>query len=245
MGVPLDRGREVLQRYRTWAAEVPDEFTTIAAVVTAPPAPFVPPELVGQKIVGLVGCWCGDPDAGVSALNPLRELQPAFDVFGPMPYAVLQGMLDEGAPPGIRSYTRSGYAADLSDGMIDVALEHGGTMPSPFSQLHLHHMGGAVARVGEADTAFGNRRAAYAYNVNSLWMDPSEDDLHEETNRKFAIALAPFSTGGVYVNFLGNEGEARVRAAYGDAKYERLSTLKRTFDPENLFRLNQNIPPAP
>lgn len=245
MGFPLDRGREVLQRYRTWAAEVPDEFTTIAAVVTAPPAPFVPPELVGQKIVGLVGCWCGDPDAGVSALKPLRELQPAFDVFGPMPYAVLQGMLDEGAPPGIRSYTRSGYAADLSDGMIDVALEHGGTMPSPFSQLHLHHMGGAVARVGEADTAFGNRRAAYAYNVNSLWMDPSEDDLHEETNRKFAIALAPFSTGGVYVNFLGNEGEARVRAAYGDAKYERLSTLKRTFDPENLFRLNQNIPPAP
>ena len=244
MGFPIDRGREVLQRYRAWAAEIPDEFTTIAAVVTAPPAPFVPPELVGRKIVGLVGCWCGEPDEGVSSLAPLREMQPAFDVFGPMPYPVLQGMLDEGAPPGIRSYTRSGYTADLSDGMIDAALEHGGAMPSPFSQLHLHHMGGAVARVGEDDTAFGNRRAAYAYNVNSLWMDPSEDELHEETNRQFATALAPFSTGGVYVNFLGNEGAARIRAAYGDAKFERLTALKRTFDPENLFRLNQNIEPA-
>jgi FAD/FMN-containing dehydrogenase len=130
-----------------------------------------------------------------------------------MPYAALQGMLDEGAPSGIRSYTRSGYVADLSDGFIEAALEHGGEMSSPFSQLHLHHMGGAVARV-------------------------------EASNRGFAAALAPFATGGVYVNFLGNEGEARVRAAYGDAKYDRLAGLKRRFDPENLFRLTQNIPPA-
>jgi hypothetical protein len=90
--------------------------------------------------------------------------------------------------------------------MIDVMLEHGAMMPSPFSQLHLHQLGGAVARVGEDDTAFGNRRAAYAYNVNSLWMDPSEDERHEAANREFATALAPFSTGGVYVNFLGNRG---------------------------------------
>ena len=244
MGFPLDRGREVLQRYRTWAAEVGDGFTTLAAVITAPPAPFVPPELVGQKIVGLAGCWCGEVDAGEAALAPLRELRPAFDVFGPMPYVTLQRMLDEGAPPGIRSYTRSGYAADLSDGLIDVALEHGASMPSPFSQLHLHHMGGAVARVGEDDTAFGNRRATYAYNVNSMWTDPSADELHETMNRGFAAALTPLSTGGVYVNFLGNEGDARIRAAYGDAKYERLRRLKRRSDPENLFRLNQNIPPA-
>jgi FAD/FMN-containing dehydrogenase len=244
MGFPLDRGHEVLRRYSTWAAEVSDEFTTIAAIITAPPAPFVPTELVGQKIVGIAGCWCGEPEAGQVALAPLRELQPAFDVFGPMPYVTLQGMLDEGAPPGIRSYTRSGYAAHLGDGMIDVMLEHGAIMPSPFSQLHLHQLGGAVARVGEDDTAFGNRHAAYAYNVNSLWMDPSEDDRHEAANREFATALAPFSTGGVYVNFLGDEGDARVRAAYGDAKFDRLAKLKRLFDPDNLFRLNQNIPPA-
>jgi hypothetical protein len=244
MGFPIDRGRDVLRLYRTWAAEVPDEFTTIAAVITAPPAPFIPPDLVGQKVVGLAGCWCGEPGAGQGALGPLRALGPAFDVFGPMPYPALQGMLDEGAPHGIRSYTRSGYLADLSDGAIDAALEHGATMRSPFSQLHLHHMGGAVARVGEDDTAFSNRRAAYAYNVNTMWMDPSEDAMQEASNRAFSSALAPFSTGGVYVNFLGNEGEARIRAAYGDAKFQRLAELKRRFDPGNLFRLNQNIPPA-
>lgn len=244
MAFPFERGREVMQAYRVWAAELPDEFTTMVVVITAPPAPFVPPELVGQKVVGILGCWCGEPEAGQAALAPLRALGPAFDVFGSMPYAALQGMLDEGAPPRIRSYTRSGYTADLSDGLIDTVLEHGAKMPSPFSQIHFHHMGGAVARVGEEDTAFGNRRAVFAYNINSMWVDPSEDDLHETRNREVATAFGPFSTGGVYVNFLGIEGGARIRAAYGDAKYERLSRLKKVYDPQNLFRLNQNIPPA-
>jgi hypothetical protein len=117
-------------------------------------------------------------------------------------------------------------------------------MPSPFSQVHIHHMGGAVARVGEDDTAFGHRRATYVYNLNAMWMDPSEDELHSSRNLAAAEAFAPFSTGGVYVNFLGNEGDGRIRAAYGDAKYERLTRLKATFDPQNLFRLNQNIRPA-
>ena len=241
---PLDRGEEVLRRYRAWAAELPDEFSTLAGVVTAPPAPFVPQDLVGRKAVAIVGCWCGDPDAGEAALRPIRELKPSADVFGPMAYPVLQGMLDEGAPPGRRSYTRSGYAAELGDGLIGAALEHGERMPSPFSQIHFHQMGGAVARVGEDDTAFGSRRAAYAYNVNSMWIDPSDDEVHEKANRELALALAPFSTGGVYVNFLGNEGDARIRAAYGDAKYERLARLKGRFDPHNLFKLNQNIRPA-
>ena len=242
---PFDRGGEVLRTYREWAAELPDAFTTIAAVITAPPAPFIPPELVGRKLVAVAGCWCDEPDAGQAHLQPLRDLGPAIDVFGPMPYTVLQGMLDEGAPPGIRAYTRSGYTADLADGFIEAVLEHGGAMASPFSQIHLHHMGGAVARVGEGDTAFGNRRAAYVYNINSMWMDPAEDAVHEAENTATVSAFRPFATGGVYVNFLGNEGDARVRAAYGDATYERLAKLKQAYDPTNLFRLNQNIEPAP
>src|SRR5438093_736702 len=125
---PLDRGEEVLRRYRSWVAELPDEFSTLAGVVTAPPAPFVPQDLVGRKAVAIVGCWCGDPDAGEAALRPIRELKPGVDVFGPMPYPVLQGMLDEGAPPGRRSYTRSGYAAELGDGLIGAVLEHGERM---------------------------------------------------------------------------------------------------------------------
>ncbi|MGZ4109836.1 MAG: FAD-binding oxidoreductase [Actinomycetota bacterium] len=245
MAFPIERGREVMQAYRVWASELPDEFTTMVVVITAPPAPFVPPELVGHKVVGIPGCWCGEPEAGHAALAPLRALGPAFDVFGSMPYVALQSMLDEGAPPRIRSYTRSGYTADLSDGLIDAVLEHGAKMPSPFSQIHFHHMGGAVARVGEEDTAFGNRRAVFAYNINSMWVDPSEDGLHETTNREVATAFGPFSTGGVYVNFLGVEGGDRIRAAYGDAKYGRLARLKKVYDPQNLFRLNQNIPPTP
>ena len=245
LAVPLERGGELFRTFRAWAAEVSDEFTTIAAVITAPPAPFVPPELVGTKIAAVVGCWCGDTDAGQAVLEPLRRLGPAVDAFGPMPYTVVQSMLDEGARPGRRNYVRSGYLADLSDGLIDVVLDHGAKMPSPFSQIHFYQLGGAVARVREHDTAFSHRRAAYAFNVNSTWVDPSEDEIHETANRELATAIAPFSTGGVYVNFLGEEGGARIRAAYGDAKYERLTRLKGVFDPQNLFRMNQNIPPAP
>jgi FAD/FMN-containing dehydrogenase len=242
---PLDRGREVFRTYRSWAAEAPDEFTTIAAVITAPPAPFVSAELIGQKVAAVVGCWCGDPDAGGAVLEPLRRLGPAVDAFGPMPYTVVQSMLDEGAPPGHRNYVRSGYVSDLSDGLIDAVLDHGARMPSPFSQIHFYQLGGAVSRVREDDTAFSHRRAAFVFNANSAWVDPSEDGMHETANRELVTAIGPFTTGGVYVNFLGEEGDARIRAAYGEAKYERLARLKADLDPQNLFRMNQNIPPAP
>jgi len=241
---PLERGREVLQTFRGWAAGLPDAFSTLTGVVSAPPAPFVPPDLVGQKTVAVVGCWCGEPDEGLAELRPMRDLAPAADAFGPIPYPALQGMLDAGAPHGLRYYFRSNYTADLSDGLIDAALEHGARMPSPMSQIHVHQMGGAVARVEEDDTAFSNRRAAYAYNLISTWSDPDEDEQHIGANREAVGSFEPFSTGGVYVNFLGDEGEARIRAAYGEAKFARLARLKRDFDPENLFRLNQNIPPA-
>ena len=125
-----------------------------------------------------------------------------------------------------------------------MVLEHGARLPSPLSQIHLHQLGGAVARVGEDDTAFSNRRAAYAYNLVSTWTDADEDESNIGANSELAAALAPFSTGGVYVNFLGDEGGARVRAAYGEEKFQRLRRLKVQFDPGNLFRINQNIPPA-
>ena len=241
---PIDSGRDVLGAYARWADELPDAFTTMAAIVTAPPAPFVPEELVGAKAVAILGCWCGEHEEGETALAPIRELGPAADAFGPMPYAALQSMLDEGAPWGIRSYTRSGYAAALSEGLVDATVERAGPMPAPFSQIHLHQLGGAVARVGEDDTAFGHRRAAFAYNLAAMWMDPAEDEPQERWDRETAEAFARYETGGVYVNFLGLEGEERVRAAYGDAKYERLARLKARLDPENLFRLNQNVRPA-
>jgi len=241
---PLDRGKTVLKAFRDWAADLPDEASMLAAILTAPSEAFVPPELAGQKVVAILGCWCGDLDAGTAAFEPLRQLAPSADVFGPMPYTALQGMLDAGAQYGLRNYFRGGYLADLDDEVIDVALEHGARMPSPMSQIHFHQMGGAVGRVAPDATAFSGRAAGYTYNLVSTWTEPDEDASHIAANRELAAALAPLSAGGSYVNFLSDAGGDRVQAAYGGALYDRLARLKREYDPANLFSRNQNIRPA-
>jgi FAD/FMN-containing dehydrogenase len=244
MMFPHDQGTKVLRAFRVWAADLPDEGSMLAAIVTAPPEPFVPPGLIGQKVVAILGCWCGDLDAGSAALEPMRRLVPAVDVFGPMPYTALQGMLDAGSQHGLRNYFRGGYVADLDDQVIEVALEHGARMPSPMSQIHFHQMGGAVGRVAADATAFSGRAAGYTYNLVSTWTESSEDAQHIAANRELAAAMAPLSLGGEYVNFLTDAGGERVQTAYGSALYDRLARLKREYDPSNLFRRNQNIRPA-
>jgi FAD/FMN-containing dehydrogenase len=239
-----DRATDVLRAFREWTAHLPDDGSMLAAIMTAPPEPFVPADLVGKPVVAVVGCWAGDQAVGEAELAALRELKPAVDLFGPMPYPALQGMLDSGAPAGLRNYFRGGFADALSDPMIEVLLEHGSRLPSPMSAIHLHQMGGAVARVAPEATAFGNRDAAFAYNLVSTWTDPAEDALHVDANRSLTQALKPHSTGGVYVNFLPSEGAAGVRSAYGTSTYDRLARLKTEYDPGNLFRNNQNVPPT-
>jgi FAD/FMN-containing dehydrogenase len=241
---PLERGKEVLTVFRDWAADAPDEASMLAAIITGPPEPFVPPELVGQKAVAILGCWCGDLDAGAEAIQPLRALGPSADVFAPMPYVALQGMLDGGAGPGLRNYFRGGFVDDLDDAIIDIALAHGARMPSPMSQIHFHQMGGAVGRVLPGATAFSGRNAGYTYNIIATWTDPAEDAQHTEVNRDLAAALAPLSAGGAYVNFAGDTEADQVRSLYGDELYDRLARLKREYDPTNLFSRNQNIRPA-
>jgi Berberine and berberine like len=233
----------VLSAFRDWAADAPDEGAVLAVVMTAPPEPFVPPELVGQKAIALIGCWCGDIDAGTAAVAPLRALGPSADVFGPMPYVALQQMGDGGAPAGLRNYFRGGFLDDLDDEVIDVALTHGERMPSPMSAIHFHQMGGAVGRVSSEASAFSGRHAGYTYNVVSTWADPSEDAVHLDANRELTAALAPVSSSGAYVNFVGDT-DARVRSLYGNEIYDRLARLKREWDSTNLFSRNQNIEPA-
>ena len=242
---PFERGEEVLRAFREWAVDAPDEASLLAAINTAPPAPFVPEHLVGQKVVALLGCWCGDPADGAAVLEPLRALGPAVDLFGPMPYVALQGMLDAGAPYGLRNHFRGGYLADLGDDVIATALDHGARMPSPMSQIHFHHMGGAVARVGTATSSFSGRAAGYTYNLIGTWVDPTEDDVHTAAVRALSAALAPLSLPGRYVNFAADGATDAVRAAYGDDIYDRLARLKREYDPDNLFCRNQNVKPAP
>lgn len=242
----FERASEVLHAFRDWTATLPDEASMLAAVMTAPPEPFVPPHLVGQKAVAIVGCWCGEMDEGASQLAPMRRLQPEADVFGPIPYPALQRMLDGSAPAGVRNYFRGGYLSDLTDEVITAVVDHGGRLPSPMSAIHLHHMGGAVGRVGIQDTAFNGRAAGYTYNLVSTWVDATEDQTHVAANRELAAALAPLSQPGTYVNFLSDAGtnDGGARTAYGDDVYNRLARLKREFDPANLFSNNHNVRPA-
>jgi len=237
---PFDRARDVLVKFRSWAAELADDGSMLVSIMTAPPEPFVPAELVGQRAIGLVGCWCGDLDAGAAAVQPMRDLGPAVDLFGPMPYPALQSMLDAGAPFGLRNYFRTGFLDGLGDAVIDVLIEHGAALPSPMSQIHLHQMGGAVAR---GESAFANRDAAFTYNLISTWIEPGEDDVHISANHAAATALAPLSAGRAYVNFLAGNDTDTVRSAYGPEIYARLARVKREVDPGNLFRVNQNVLP--
>jgi hypothetical protein len=162
-----------------------------------------------------------------------------------MPYPALQGMLDGGAPPGLRNYFRGGFVPELGDEVIDVVLEHAARMPAPMSQIHLHQMGGAVGRVGTRTSSFSGRAAGYTYNAIGTWADPDEDAMRVDAVRATSAALAPLSLASSYVNFDAENAGERVRAAYGTEIYDRLSALKAALDPGNLFNRNQNVEPAP
>jgi FAD/FMN-containing dehydrogenase len=242
---PASRARDALRFFRELTDSAPDELTTLFAFLTAPPAPFVPPALQGKPAVAIVACYAGDPPGGEAAVQPIKRFDPSgVDLIGPMPYTALQSMLDAGAPAGCMNYWKSSYLDRLDDAAIDTIVEHAAGMGAPLAQIHLHHMGGAVARVPAGATAFAHRRSAYAVNIVAMWMDAAENDRYVAWARRFSDAMEPHANGGVYVNFLGNEGEARVRAAYGDEAYTRLRRVKAQYDPDNAFRLNQNIAPA-
>jgi FAD/FMN-containing dehydrogenase len=241
---PGDRAEEVLRFYREWVRELPDETTTFVSLATAPPAPFLPEYAHGKPGVVVVAVHAGDPDEGRRIVQPLKDLgDPVADLIDVIPYTVMQSLLDALWERGAHNYFRSAYVDEVNDAAIDALVERHAAVQSPHSEIHLHHFGGAVARVGEDDTAFGNRSAQYVLNV--IARTPSADGFERNVAwaRGTAEALAPVSRDGAYVNFMGDAGDARLRASYGDAKYERLVALKRRYDPTNLFRLNQNITP--
>lgn len=241
---PLERGGDLLRFYRGWVPTLPDDLTTMVAFLRAPPEPFVPPELVGAPMVAIALCHVGPVEEGEALVQPLRAWSPApIDVLGPVPYCALQSMFDATAPKGIHAYWKTEYMDELEDGAIETLVEQAGGMRSPFSAIHIHHLEGAVARAGSADTAFTHRDSRYVLNVIGSWMDPAESQAHIGWTRAAWEALRPSAAGAVYVNFLGAEGDDRVKAAYGEETYARLVDLKRRFDPTNLLRLNQNIRP--
>ena len=219
-------------------------MTTLVNLTTAPPAPFLPEAVHGKKIVAVVGVYAGAPDAGRELADGLRALgTPIVDLLGPMPYTTLQSLLDPLWAPGVRNYFKAGYLNALSDETIESMVKAHGSTISPMSEIHLHHVGGAVARVPADATAYGERAAPYLINIIARWADAATDTAQIDWARDLYSAIEPATTGGSYVNFM-SVGDDRIEATYGAAKFERLSRLKDAWDPGNLFHLNQNIRPA-
>jgi FAD/FMN-containing dehydrogenase len=236
--------RQVLAAYRQFVDDCPDELTTVAAFITAPPAPFVPAEVQGQPVVSVLACHCGDLAAAEKDVAPLTTFaEPVAQMTAPMPYPVLQTMFDDGAPQGLLAYWRTEYLGELSDAAIGVLAEHAARNPSPLGQVHIHHLEGAVARVAESETAFCRRYAPFVVNLPAGWMDPAETEKNISWVREFSDALRPLGTGEAYTNFMGGDDLDRVRAAYGP-NLERLTEVKRRWDPDNVFRANLNITPS-
>jgi FAD/FMN-containing dehydrogenase len=234
---------EVLRFYRDWIADCPDELMTIAVQRRAPALPIVPPDLVGKLVMAVVACYSGPVEDGERVVRPLKEFgSPVLDLCKPKPYLVHQQMFDPSFRHGWSYYVRSCDVADLDDDVIDIVVEHGKRIVSPISSIALWQMGGAVARVDEGATAFNGRHAGFTFNINGNSQTADGFDAERRWARDYWSALAPHHTS-VYVNFLMEEGEERVRQAYGGGKYDRLKTLKRKYDPTNFFKLNQNIKP--
>jgi hypothetical protein len=246
-GMVLHKASEaeaLLKFYRDYVKDVPDELTTLVAFLTAPPLPFIPKELVGKHMVAVAGCYSGPIDEGMKVLDPLKRFgNPVADLLGPIPYIALQSFLDMTAPFGSRNYWKTSFLKGLDDGFINTYLDFGERVPSPMTSVHIHHLGGAMGRVNEGSTAFSNRDAAFAMNIVSEWQSPDEDEPNIRWTKALFDAVQQFSTGAAYLNFLGEEGQDRVRAAYGEEKYRKLSELKGKYDPTNFFKMNQNIKP--
>jgi hypothetical protein len=217
---------------------------TIVIHRKAPPLPFVPAELHGKPVVMVIACWCGDLEEGERFIRPLREFgSPVADVCVPKPFLVHQAMFDPSFVPHRRYYINSCDVAELTDEIIDITVERSLQIESPLTSFPIWQMGGAVSRVGEDETAFNGRGAAFTYNIGACTETGDVFEREREWVQSFWSALEPWHQG-VYVNFLGDEGQDRVRQSYGPEKYARLQALKRTWDPDNFFRINQNIAPG-
>ncbi|GAB0108102.1 FAD-binding oxidoreductase [Nocardia sp. JMUB6875] len=243
---PLASAEAALKSFLDLARTAPDALGLNAALITAPPAPFIPPRLHGTPMLAVAACHTGAHAEAEALIRPLRTAGDlVFDGFGPMSYTVLQTLVDDSAPAGFPVYARAEWLGPLDDLFIERLVESAWRMTSPMSQVLLRITGGAIARVPAADTAFGFRHATAMLTVASMWPDrTASDSAHRDWTQETWQAMQPWSAGGGYVNHLQDEGPQRVRQAYGEQTWQRLATLKQKFDPDNVFHLNHNIPPG-
>ena len=240
----LPASREVIRGYLDYVADAPDELTTIAQVMHAPPAPYIPEADVGELVLSVLVTWAGSESEGQRALAPLRALaEPVADAVGLMPYPAIFDFTAHQAVP-ICHTIRTVFTREVSDAVVDIALDAVEHASSPFSMVQFRGLGGAMARVEAEVTAFAHRDARYMVTALALWMDESEDATPHRTWMDAVWPAIRAGGTGAYVNFLEDEGPDRVREAYPLPTLARLAEVKRVYDPHNMFRFNQNIAPA-
>ncbi len=237
-----DKGRELLRLVRDLMAGAPPEFGPAIAYLTVPLEEELPAHLHGKLVAGLALCYSGAVEDGERLVQPFRDLRPEVDLMGAVQYADFQCSIDD--PPGYRNWWTAEYLHEISDEALETIHRHGLATPTGPSQTLVVPWGCAVAQIGEDETPLSQRDATWVVHPFALWEDPADDERVIGWARGFRDDMRQFSSGGTYLNFIGDEGEDRVRAAFGEEKYARLSRIKAQYDPDNVFRGNQNIRPA-
>ena len=243
---PIESAREVARAWREWVEQAPESVCSALGILRAPHEPFIPAEVQGQPILAILAMYAGDAEEGEEVLRPIKHDigPPAVDLIDRIPYTAFQAIVDPFSPTGWLNYHRGEHLAGLPDDAIDAYVEHGARVGSPMSQSILFRHGGAISRVPEDATAASHRDAPYMWHPIAAWDDPAETAREIAWVRASSAAIAPFATGGVYLNFEQDEGAAHVQAGYTPEKYARLVALKDAYDPENVFSINQNIAPS-
>jgi hypothetical protein len=239
---PVEQTPEIMEWYHEFIENAPDELSGFFAILTIPGPPF-PEFLHHKKFCGIVWCYAGDMAKAEEVFKPIRAKAPVFEHAGPMPYPFLQQLFDGLLPPGLQWYWRADFFDELGPEVRDKHLEFGNKIPTPLSQMHLYPISGAASRVASDATPWAYRDARYAGVI--VGVDPLPANAERITSwcKEYWEALHPFSSGGAYLNFIMNEGQDRIKASYGK-NYDRLTAVKQKYDPDNFFRVNQNIPAA-
>ena len=234
---------DLLRWYREFIADAPREFGGFPAFQIAPPLPFIPEERHGETLIAFVACWAGPIDQGEGMLKSLHDVAPVVaEHVGPMPYPALNSAFDGLYPPGLQHYWKANFVTELSDDIIDAHAQHGPAVPVVNSTVHIYPINGACHDVAADATAFSYRNANFVTVIAGMWPDPAQNEANIKWVRDYYDATAPHSEEGGYINFMAGDDQERIKANYGP-NYERLVEVKRTYDPGNLFHLNQNIAP--
>jgi FAD/FMN-containing dehydrogenase len=241
---PLEQTPQVMKAYRDFITQAPEDLSGFLAFLTVPPAPMFPVELHGTKVCGIVWCSLESEEDTTKATKPMRSVgKPLLDHVGPIPFPKLQSLFDPLLVSGLQHYWRGDFLKELSDDSIPKHLEQASKLPTMLSTVHLYPVNGAVHRVGKTDTAFSHRDALLAEVIVGVDPEPANKDKITQWCKDYFDALHPYAMGNTYVNFMMEEGQDRVRAAFG-GNYARLASIKKKYDPSNFFRVNQNISAA-